>query len=64
MQQTGIDPPSKPMIDKEIKVKIACRLHVQLHSRKILQGKPIQQMVTEALDAYFRDHQTPMLTLD
>ena len=40
--------------EKEMKVKIAARLHVQLHSLKILEGKPIHETVTEALEAYFR----------
>ena len=45
--------------DKEMKVRIAVRLHVQLHSLKILEGKPIQETVTEALEAYFRERVEP-----
>lgn len=39
--------------EKELKVKIATRLHMQLHSLKILEGKRIQDSVAEALEAYF-----------
>lgn len=40
--------------DKELKVKIATRLHVQLHHMKIVHGKRIQDTVAEALESYFR----------
>lgn len=52
-----------PRTDREIKVKIATRLHVALQSRKILEGTPIHQMVTEALDAYFATHPVAVLEL-
>ena len=48
---------------REIKVKIATRLHIALQSRKILDGTPIHEMVTEALDAYFDQHPVTMLEL-
>ncbi len=35
-------------------MKIPVSYHVRLHSMKILTGKPISEVVTEALDAYFR----------
>lgn len=54
----------QPATHKEMKVKIATRLHVQLHSRKILHGASIQEMVTAALDQYFSEHPTPVLTIE
>lgn len=48
-----------PGPQKELKVKLATRLHVQLHSRKILHGASIQDTIAAALDLYFRDHPTP-----
>lgn len=41
---------------REMKVKLPVSFHVRLHSMKILTGKPISDVVTEALDAYFRDN--------
>jgi len=47
-----------PQPQKELKVKIATRLHVQLHTRKILHGTSIQETIAAALDLYFQDHPT------
>ncbi|MHB8586743.1 MAG: hypothetical protein ACYDDF_13030 [Thermoplasmatota archaeon] len=40
---------------KEVKVRIPVYLHVRLHSLKILTGREIGDVVTEALTTYF-DH--------
>jgi hypothetical protein len=38
---------------KEVKVNIPVELHVMLRSVKVVQGKLIEDQVTEALEAYF-----------
>jgi hypothetical protein len=38
---------------KEVKIRIPAHLHVQLHSVKILTGREIGDVVTEALEVYF-----------
>ena len=51
------------MIDeKDLKVRIPVRLHIKLHSVKVLTGKHISDSITEALDAYFED--APELLLE
>lgn len=57
-------PDMAPQKQKELKVKIATRLHVRLHARKILHGTPIQETITAALDLYFREHPAPVLGAD
>ena len=37
---------------REMKVKIPLRLHVSLHSLKLLSGRQISEIVTEALVTY------------
>lgn len=46
---------------KTLKVSLPARLHLKLHSLKILSGTTISDTVEEALDAYFdeRSSQTP-----
>lgn len=39
--------------DKELKVKLPMRLHVKLHTVKMLKGVQICALVEEALDRYF-----------
>ncbi|HLE97745.1 MAG TPA: hypothetical protein VI997_10280 [Candidatus Thermoplasmatota archaeon] len=41
--------------DKELKVKLPMRLHVKLHTLKMLKGVQICAVVEEALDRYFDD---------
>lgn len=41
--------------DKELKVKLPMRLHVKLHTLKMLKGVQICEVVEEALDRYFED---------
>lgn len=41
--------------DKELKVKLPMRLHVKLHTMKMLKGVQICEVVQEALDRYFED---------
>lgn len=40
---------------KTLKVSLPARLHLQLHSLKILTGTNISETVEEALDRYFDD---------
>lgn len=40
---------------KTLKVSLPARLHLQLHSLKILTGTNISETVEEALNAYFSD---------
>lgn len=40
--------------EKQLKVKIPVRMHVRLHTLKILTGETISDTVAEALEAYFR----------
>ncbi|HUR69505.1 MAG TPA: hypothetical protein VM370_09690 [Candidatus Thermoplasmatota archaeon] len=49
------------MTTKEMKVKIPARLHVQLQTLKILQGRSIQETVTAALEQYFLTQPSPVL---
>lgn len=39
--------------EKDLKVRLSVSLHMRLHALKILQGKPMQETVAEALEAYF-----------
>lgn len=55
-------PTSESPSSKELKVKITARLHVQLQAWKILHGQPIHATVAAALDDYFREHPTTVLT--
>lgn len=46
-------PRRKVPSEKQLRIKLSPKLHLRLHACKILHGKPIQQTVTEALEAYF-----------
>ena len=46
---------------REVKVRIPVRLHLKLHTIKVLTGKPISDCVTEALEAYFTADPQPTL---
>lgn len=53
----NLDPPPKSLDGvREMKVKIPLRLHVSLHSLKLLSGRQISDIVTEALQAYMVQH--------
>ena len=39
--------------NKDLKVRIPVKYHMQLHTLKILKGKSLSDAVTEALDDYF-----------
>jgi len=39
--------------NKDLKVRIPVKYHMQLHTLKILRGKSLSDAVTEALDEYF-----------
>lgn len=41
---------------KEIKVKIPVKLHIWLHTQKVLTGRNICTAVTEALERYLEEH--------
>lgn len=49
-------PDAATLSPKELKAKIPVRLHLQLHSIKVLTGRPICETVTQALDEYFAAH--------
>lgn len=40
---------------KTLKVSLPAKMHLQLHSLKILTGKNISDTVEDALDSYFSD---------
>lgn len=42
---------------KEVKVRIPAYIHVRLHSVKILTGREMGEVVTEALEQYFADRE-------
>jgi metal-responsive CopG/Arc/MetJ family transcriptional regulator len=42
--------------DKTMKVSLPKRLHLKLHSLKILTGTTVSEMVEEAVVAYFEEH--------
>jgi hypothetical protein len=46
-------PATAPDQLKELKVRLPTRHHLALHKLKILRGKPMNESVCEALDAYF-----------
>lgn len=46
------NPAKKPGM-RELKVNIPVKYHLQLHTLKVLEGKPIQGAVEEALNGYF-----------
>lgn len=46
-------PPQPAM--KEIKVNVPRAFHIQLHAVRILTGKRLSDIVTEALTTYFQD---------
>lgn len=49
----NLDPPPRNLEGvREMKVKIPLRLHVSLHSLKLLSGRQISDIVTEALQTY------------
>lgn len=49
----NLDPPPRSLDGvREMKVKIPLRLHVSLHSLKLLSGRQISDIVTEALTTY------------
>lgn len=53
----NLDPPPKSLDGlREMKVKIPLKLHVSLHSLKLLSGRQISDIVTEALLAYMARH--------
>jgi hypothetical protein len=41
---------------REMKVKIPVRLHISLHGLKLLSGRPLSDIVTEALQGYVAAH--------
>lgn len=41
---------------KELKVQLPVALHIKLHTLKALEGKPIYEAITEALELYFSTH--------
>ena len=52
----NLEPPAKSLDGvREMKVKIPLRLHVSLHSMKLLSGRQISDIVTEALVAYLAE---------
>lgn len=53
----NLDPAPKSLDGvREMKVKIPLKLHVSLHSLKLLSGRQISDIVTEALLAYMAQH--------
>ncbi|MCA1813440.1 MAG: hypothetical protein LC624_05760 [Halobacteriales archaeon] len=49
----NLDPPPRNLDGvREMKVKIPLRLHISLHSMKLLSGRQLSDIVTEALVAY------------
>lgn len=42
---------------KEVKVRIPAYIHVRLHSVKILTGREMGDVVTEALEKYFANRE-------
>jgi hypothetical protein len=49
----NLDPPPRNLDGvREMKVKIPLRLHISLHSLKLLSGRQLSEIVTEALVAY------------
>ena len=45
--------------NKDLKVRIPVKYHMQLHTLKILRGKSLSDAVTEALDEYFAKNPSP-----
>lgn len=43
--------------DSTVKITIPKRLHIKLHSKKVLTGMQISEIATEALEAYFEDEE-------
>lgn len=41
--------------DKQLKVKLPLRMHLRLHSVKVLTGETISDQVSEALASYLED---------
>lgn len=48
---------------KEMKVKVPARIHLRLHSMKILTGKGISDAVVDALEAYLAAHEDELPSL-
>ncbi|MGQ0537165.1 MAG: hypothetical protein ACT4PT_13975 [Methanobacteriota archaeon] len=41
---------------RELKVRIPVRYHAQLRALKLVGGRPVHEVLTEALEHYFRTH--------